>query len=238
MGLRTLASAPMAGYGWNNPYYEHRDGVVVFIPGYWRAPGAVFVPPAAGMAVVMVAARPGAVAGPRPLGPNGVFVPPPPGSRHGVIVPAPIGTSPAVVMGAPQVVRPGMQVTPGDSGMLHIQAPPAAVASGRAYSSTAPSQAHVAAAQTPMVRAVAPAPASSAPIRTYSPRQGFSALPPARPVERSPAAAPQPTRKAAEARPAPPPPRPTAPGQAAPLKPEAPPKAAPKTGHGEREKEK
>jgi hypothetical protein len=189
----------MAGYGWTHPYYENRDGVVVFIPGYWRAPGAVFIAPVAGMALVMVSARPGVVPGPRPEGPGGVFVPPPPGSRPGLIVPAPIGTSPAVVAGAPPLVRPGMQVRAAENGNVRIDAPPGATAGGKAFSATAPGLAHLAAAQPAVVHANAPAPSSSTPIRSYSPRQGYSALPPARPVGARTASARGPVRVTGQA---------------------------------------
>jgi len=176
-------AAPYAGYGWNEPYYEHRGDIVVFVPGYWRAPNAVFVAPAVGLAIVVVAARPGVVMGPRCDGPQGVFVPPPPGSRHGLIVPAPVGTSPAVVVGAPPAIHAGMQIRPGDDGHVRIEAPAGAVAGGRAFSSMAPRAAHLAAAQQPVVRVAAPPPASSTAIRTYSPKQGFAPLPQARTVQ-------------------------------------------------------
>lgn len=220
-------AAPMAGYGWTHPYYENRQGVVVFIPGYWRAPGAEFVAPAAGLSITVVAARPGIVAGPRPEGPNGVFVPPPPGSRPGLIVPAPVGTSPAVVVGAPALVRSGMQVRAGENGNVRIDAPSGSTSAGKAYSATAPGQAHLAAAQPAQVRALAPAPASATPIRSYSPRQGFAALPPARPAERALATMP-PARV------------PGQPGvaavRAAPVRPPAP-KPAAKPEHAEKEHE-
>jgi hypothetical protein len=176
-------AAPYAGYGWNQPYYEHRGDIVVFVPGYWRAPNTVFIAPAVGLAIVVVVARPGVVMGPRCEGPEGVFVPPPPGSRHGLIVPAPVGTSPAVVVGSPPVIRAGMQIRPGDDGHVRIDAPAGATANGRPVNMMAPRQAHLAAAQQPVVRVAAPAPASSAPIRTFTSKQGFSRLPAARPVQ-------------------------------------------------------
>ncbi|MDE2399147.1 MAG: hypothetical protein KGM91_27210, partial [Burkholderiales bacterium] len=104
------APPPRPYYHWEPPYYEHRDGLVVFIGGHWEAPGVVFVPPPPTIRITLVEAAPGVRRGPRPIGPPGVFVPPPPGSRPGIIVPAPIGTPPAVVVGAAPVTNIGMQV--------------------------------------------------------------------------------------------------------------------------------
>ncbi len=171
---------PYEGYAWTPPYYEHRDDIVVFVPGYWRAPGAVFVAPAPGIYITVVGARPGAPRGHRCEGPNGVFVPPPPGSRPGIIVPAPVGTNPAVVIGAPPVIHHGMQIRPGDRGRVRIEAPAAAMANGRELHAFAPREAHLAAGQAPVVRASPPAPAAAAPIHTYSPRSGYSEPLPAR----------------------------------------------------------
>lgn len=39
------APPPRPGYVWTNPYYENRGGGVVYVPGFWRGPGAVFAPP-------------------------------------------------------------------------------------------------------------------------------------------------------------------------------------------------
>lgn len=39
------APPPRPGYVWTHPYYENRGGGVVFVPGFWRGPGAVFAPP-------------------------------------------------------------------------------------------------------------------------------------------------------------------------------------------------
>ncbi len=169
--------APMVGYAWTQPYYENRDGVVIFVPGYWRAPGLVFIAPPIGMSIMMVAAAPGIVMGPPPRGPNCIFVPPPPGSRLGVVVPAPLGTSPAVVIGAPPVIQFGMQVRLGDEGHVRIEAPAGATASGRAISMMAPREAHLAAAQRPIVRVAAPVPASSSPMRAFNPHGPLPTLP-------------------------------------------------------------
>ena len=103
-------SPPRPDYGWVHPYYENRDGVVIFVAGHWSAPGVAFVPPPMGIHLSVEVALPGVIAGPRPIGPSGCFVPPPPGSRAGYIVPAPIGTPPAVVTGAPPVVAVGMRI--------------------------------------------------------------------------------------------------------------------------------
>jgi hypothetical protein len=138
--------------------------------------------PAVGVTFLIVEARPGVMRGPRCDGPDGVFVPPPPGSRHGLIVPAPMGTAPAVVVGSPPAIHRGMHIRGDDEGHVRIEAPAGVTANGRPLTMTAPRMAHLAAAQQPVVRAAAPAPASAAPIRTYSPRQGFSRLPEARQV--------------------------------------------------------
>lgn len=174
---------PAVGYVWTPPYYENRAGVVVFVAGFWRAPGVAFVAPAPGLSITVLAARPGVFMGPPVQGPAGVFVPPPPGSRPGLIVPAPVGTNPAVVVGAPPLLHPGMEVRPGDSAHVQIVAPANATAGGRPFNSMAPAQAQLAAAQTPVVRVAAPAPASRNAIPSFSPRSGFSKLPEARPTQ-------------------------------------------------------
>ncbi len=210
---------PAVGYGWAPPYYEHRDSVVVFIPGFWRPPGVVFVAPAPTVVIIAAEVRPGIPPGPPCQGPNGVFVPAPPGSRPGIVVPAPIGTSPAVVVGAPPAIRPGMRIQPGDEGHVRIEAPALAMAGGVALAMSAPREAHLAAAQTPVVRAAAPTPQSATPIRSYSPRQGFAALPQARTV-RAEVAQPAMVQRVNAARPAPTV-APPAPPRAMPAEPEA-----------------
>ena len=97
------APPPRSDYAWVQPYYEHRDGVVIFITGHWCPPGVGFVPPPRGMRFNVMAATNGARRGYAPIGPPGVFLPPPPGSRPGLIVPVPLGTPPAVMRGAPPV---------------------------------------------------------------------------------------------------------------------------------------
>ena len=99
------APPPRPGYLWHNPYYEHRHGGVVFINGFWGAPGVSFVAPGLGVHIDIGIPGPGVVPGPAPIGPDGVFIPAPPGSHLGLIVPAPIGTAPAVVTSAPPIVN-------------------------------------------------------------------------------------------------------------------------------------
>ena len=182
------AAPPRPGYGWRQPYYENRDGIVVFIGGHWADPRVAFVPPPPTMRFTLESARPGVIPGPRPMGPSGIFVPAPPGSRLGIIVPAPLGTSPAVVTGAPPVVNVGMRITNNiNNGTISnstnisnnrttvinnitnvtIVAPPSATASGQAVNSSVPAQAHLAAAMPPVVRAPAPVPASQKPIPAF-----------------------------------------------------------------------
>ncbi len=178
---------PRPRYVWVHPYYEHRDGVVIFVTGHWAAPGVAFVPPAPGLHLTVEVALSGVVPGPRPIGPNGCFVPPPPGSRPGFIVPAPVGTPPAVVTGAPPVVAVGMRITNNNTTInnrttnvtnvtnitnvtnVTIVAPPGATAGGKAFTSQVPAQAHLAAAQPAVVKALAPEPATTHPIPSYRP---------------------------------------------------------------------
>ena len=174
---------PQFGYGWVQPYYEHRDNAVLFISGYWSAPGLRFVPPPPGISIALAAVAVGVAAGPAPIGPQGVFVPPPPGSRPGLIVPAPIGTPPAVVTSAPPVTNIGMRirnttidnnsnVTNNVSSTTNITnivntrnftvtAPAAATASGKPFETAVPAAAHLAAALPPVMRLEAPTPVST-----------------------------------------------------------------------------
>lgn len=117
------ARPPHPGYRWSPPYYEHRNGAVLFIDGYWSAPGRVFLPPSPRMRYPIEPGHPGTRPGPRPIGPNGVFVPAPPGSRPGIIVPAPIGVAPAVLMHAPAVNDVGMRIEDNSAGRVSIIAP-------------------------------------------------------------------------------------------------------------------
>jgi hypothetical protein len=121
------------------------------------------------------------------MGPEGVFIPAPPGSVLGIIIPAPIGTAPAVVTSAPPVVSVGMRVTTINNTTINnttinnttinnttinnvsIVAPASATATHQAVNVSVPAQAHLAAALTPVVRAMAPAPASTKPIAPYVP---------------------------------------------------------------------
>jgi hypothetical protein len=199
--------APRPNYAWVHPYYEHRDGVVLFITGHWSPPGVAFVPPPPGIHLTVEIAAAGVIAGPRPMGPNGCFIPPPPGSRPGIIIPAPIGTAPAVMTGAPPVVAVGMRVTNTVNNNVHnttvinnttnnvtnvrnvtnitnvtIVAPATATANGRAVNTSAPAQAHLAAAQSAVVEAAAPEPASSKPIPAFVHGRPPAPLPPSQAV--------------------------------------------------------
>ena len=193
---------PQPGYHWTQPYYEHRDGAVVYVAGHWAAAGVGFIPPAPGLHLSLQVSIGG---GDRPVGPPGVFVPPPPGSRPGLIVPAPIGTPPAVVVSAPPVVNVGMRVTNNNvtnnitrntttvNNITHVTnitnvtnvtvvAPPTATASGKAFQTDVPAQAHLAAALPAQVQAQAPRPASLTPVAAFSAGHPPPALPPAQPV--------------------------------------------------------
>ncbi len=193
---------PRPDYRWVNPYYENRGGSVVFINGFWAAPGVAFVAPSLSVNIAFGAVAAGVIAGPRPIGPPGVFLPPPPGSRFGLIVPAPIGTPPAVMTGAPPIIRGGMRVNTNINNSTVINnnnsrtinnnvtnvtnitnvtiiAPASATANGRPVNTTVPARPHLAAAMQPMVRALAPAPRSANPIPTYMPGRPPVRLPPA-----------------------------------------------------------
>jgi hypothetical protein len=205
---------------WVHPYYEHRDGVVIFINGHWSPPDVAFVPPPPGIHLTVEIAAAGVIAGPRPMGPDGCFIPPPPGSRPGIIIPAPIGTAPAVVTGAPPVVAVGMRVTNNinNTNVAHnnttisnttnnvtnvknvtnitnvtIVAPPSATANGQAVNTSVPAQAHLAAAQKAIVKAQAPEPASSKPIPAFVHGRAPAPLPPAQAVN-APSSGPQQAR--------------------------------------------
>ena len=205
------AAPPRPEYRWHPPYYEHRDGMVVFITGHWGAPGVVFVPPAPGIHIHVEIGGPGVIAGPRPWGPPGVFVPPPPGSRAGIIIPAPVGTAPSVVTGAPPVVNVGMRITNNmNSGNtttnitnnrttivnnvtnVTIVAPAGVTASGQAVSTSVPAQAHLAAALPPVVHAPAPMPNSTRPVPAFVHGQPHVDLPPPQPLRPMPTPQPHP----------------------------------------------
>lgn len=187
------APPPQPGYGWVHPYYEHRGNLVVFVTGHWSPPGVVFVPPPPNLSLTVVVAGPGVHPGPAPMGPQGVFVPPPPGSRPGLVVPAPVGTPPAVVVSAAPVTNVGMhiQANVGNTSVtnvtnisnvtnithLTIVAPPSATASGQAFQSSVPAQAHLAAALPAMVHAQAPVPISAQAIPSFAPNRPPAALP-------------------------------------------------------------
>ncbi len=176
---------PQPGYVWRHPYYENRGGAVVFVDGYWSAPGVAFVRPPPTLPLVYARPAYGVIPGPRAVGPDGCFVPPPPGSRLGIIVPAPVGTAPAVVTGAPPVIAPGMRVTNTSITSVNstritnvtnvtnitnvtIVAPATATASGRAFSGAMPAAPHLAAARPAVVQVRAP-PVASRPLAPFTP---------------------------------------------------------------------
>jgi hypothetical protein len=185
---------PRPNYYWVQPYYEHRADVVVFVPGFWCAPQARFVPPAPGLSITVAIAAPGVRFGRPPMGPQGIFVPPPPGSRPGLIVPAPLGTPPAVVVSAPPVVNVGMRVRGEIDVNSHnvtnitnvtnvtIEASAGATANGRAYQNSVPARANLAAAMAPAGRPAAPQPVSTQAIPAYRPGRPPMPLPAAEPV--------------------------------------------------------
>jgi hypothetical protein len=194
---------PRPEYVWVQPYYEHRYDTVVFIPGYWSAPDVEFIAPSISVRLPLAFVAFGIVAGPAPMGPQGIFIPPPPGSRPGIIIPAPFGTPPAVVISAPPVINVGMRVrgnvevnshntTVNDNRVTYnvtnvrsvtnvtnvtIEAPETATATGHAFQSSVPARAHLAAAMTPVVQAKAPPPVSKAPVPAYVPGHTPVALP-------------------------------------------------------------
>ena len=187
------SAPPRRGYQWQNPYYEHRGDSVVFVDGYWRAPGVSFVAPSSHIDIALAIVAAGIRPGPRPRGPEGTFVPPPPGSYHGLIVPAPINTAPAVVTGAPPIVREGMHIdisnnTSNVKNVTNISnvtnvtnvtvvAPANSTANGVAVHAAVPGKADLAAAMPPVVRATAPQPASSRALQSFVPGQTPATLP-------------------------------------------------------------
>ena len=207
---------PRREYIWVQPYYEHRDDRVIFLPGYWSRPDVEFVAPSYDRPIAWAYVGVNVVVGPPPMGPAGIFVPPPPGSRPGIIIPAPVGTPPAVVVGAPPVMNVGMSIhgnvnVNGHNTVVNdnrvtnynvtnvrnvtnvvIQAPAAAMANGRAFESTVPHQAHLAAAQRPVVSVRAPAPASRTAVQAYVPGRTVAGLPPAQHVQGLTAVPPHP----------------------------------------------
>ena len=198
---------PRAQYVWVQPYYEHRDDRVIFLPGYWSRPDVEFVAPSYDRQIAWAYVGANVVVGPPPMGPAGIFIPPPPGSRPGIIIPAPVGTPPAVVVSAPPVMNVGMSVRGNVNINSHntvvndnrvtnynvtnvrnvtnvvIQAPAGAMANGRAFEATVPHQAHLAAALQPVVSVRAPAPASRTAMQAYVPGRTVATLPPPQHVQ-------------------------------------------------------
>ena len=198
---------PRPQYVWVQPYYEHRDERVIFLPSYWSRPDVEFVAPSYDRPIAWAYVGANVVVGPPPMGPSGIFIPPPPGSRPGIIIPAPVGTPPAVVVSAPPVMNVGMSVHGNVNINSHntvvndnrvtnynvtnvrnvtnvvIQAPAGAMANGRAFEATVPHQAHLAAAQKPVVPVRAPAPVSRTAVQAYVPGRTVAALPPPQHVQ-------------------------------------------------------
>ncbi|MEB0136403.1 hypothetical protein QN362_13765 [Actimicrobium sp. CCC2.4] len=194
------AAPPQPGYGWINPYYENRGGSVIFINGFWAAPGVTFVQPAPTLFIDMAVIGRGVIAGPRPIGPQGIFVPPPPGSRIGLIVPAPLGTAPAVVINAPAVINEGMRIHTNTTNVNNVNnsvnnsvtnvrnvtnisniivAPASATANGQAVNTTVAPQAHLVAAMPAPTRPLPLVPAMPpAAVRQPNPFQSPVQMPP------------------------------------------------------------
>lgn len=203
------AQPPRSGYYWVHPYYENRNGEVVFVTGYWSPPEVMFVPPPPTVHIIAARVASNVVPGSPPIGPSGVFVPAPPGSRIGIIVPAPLGTPPAVVTSVPPVVNVGMHIehntdihnttinktVTNNINNVHnvanitnvtIVAPPSAVASGQAVKAVVPAQAHLAAALPAADYMRAPEPVTNKKILTEI------AAPPPAIIFRTPRTAPLP----------------------------------------------
>ncbi len=196
---------PQPDYVWVHPYYEHRGDAVIFIDGHWSAPGVAFVPPPPDLRLVAERPAYGVVPGPRPIGPEGCFVPAPPGSRAGIIIPAPVGTAPAVVTSAPAVVNVGMRITNNTTvnnvnnvtnvtnitrvtnvTNVTIVAPPGATASGRAFNTMVPAAPHLAASRPALVQARAPEPVSTRPLPVYTPGSRPPPIPHPPPMQAQP----------------------------------------------------
>ena len=194
---------PRADYVWVHPYYEHRGDTVIFIDGHWSGRGVAFVPPPPGLRLEVERPAYGVVPGPRPIGPDGCFVPAPPGSRAGIIVPAPIGTAPAVVTSAPAVIAPGMRITNNATTVnnvtnvtnvtrvtnvtnVTIVAPPGATKNGRAFNTMVPAAPHLAAGRPALVQARAPEPVITRPLPVYTPGSRPPQLPQPPPVHAQP----------------------------------------------------
>ena len=181
------AQPPLPGYGWVNPYYENRGGSVVFVNGFWAAPGVMFIAPALSAHIAFAAVSIGAIPGPRAIGEPGVFVPAPPGSQLGLIVPAPIGTPPAVVTSAPPIVHVGMRINGSNNNSpttinnsttnVTVIAPASATASGQAFNASVYAQPHLATNFSSVVKAFAPEPVSTKSIPAYVAGRSLVSLP-------------------------------------------------------------
>jgi hypothetical protein len=164
------SAAPRAGLRWVHPYYEVRDGLVVFIAGHWGDTDDKAACAASTCMPAVVQAPAAAAIGASATGEPGTFVPASPGSRRGLIVPAPVGTPPAVVTGAPPMIAAGMHVQASPSGsdgalQLTVVAPAGTVVGERAVRMSVPAQAHFAASMPAVVRMLAPRPRSELSLR-------------------------------------------------------------------------
>ena len=193
---------PRPQYTWHEPYYEHRDDKVVYVPAYWSPPERHFIAPAIGIAIVAAVVAVGIHAGHHAEGPQGVFIPPPPGSRPGIIVPAPIGTPPSVVIGAPPVINVGMRVNGNVENNSHnvtnnvtnitnvrnvtIVAPKTATANGRGFQQAVAADPHRPPMVAAGVRPTAPTPRSTTPVAAWQPGHPAPVLPAAQPVRGGP----------------------------------------------------
>lgn len=194
------ALPPRPGDVWVPPYYEHRDGAMVFIDAHWRSVRLVFTPPRPGLRIARAAVAPGAALGPLPTGPEGIVLPPPPGSRPGLVVPAPLGTPPALMMALPPVGQVGMRVSASprqaagrgiDVGLVRVTAPASATLDGHAHDASLPAEAYLAASMPSVVVAPAPTPRPGRALPSYEAGQPAPVLPAAQPVG---AAVPPPMR--------------------------------------------
>jgi hypothetical protein len=57
---------PRREYVWVQPYYEHREERVIFIPGYWSTPDAEFIVPSFDRPIAWAYVNEGVVIGPPP----------------------------------------------------------------------------------------------------------------------------------------------------------------------------
>lgn len=101
---------PACGYAWHHPYYEHRVGAVIFVNGFWGAPGVSFIAPGAGLQFYDGSAARPVVAYLPAARPQRGFCAAAAGIARWHHRAAPLGVAPAVVLGAPPIVQPGMAI--------------------------------------------------------------------------------------------------------------------------------